>query len=100
MRAHDVDEPGIHQCPPGLGVAGSSVEVAHQHDREAVLCLVGQSLSAALAALEAEELQLVGVEAPDESCESVRANPPIITQSLAPGEVPQGSTVELGYCAG
>ncbi|MCM6761303.1 Stk1 family PASTA domain-containing Ser/Thr kinase [Rathayibacter sp. ZW T2_19] len=81
-------------------VPGTPVDLVVSSGTVVLPDLVGQSLSAALAALEAEELQLVGVEAPDESCESVRANPPIITQSLAPGEVPQGSTVELGYCAG
>ncbi|KZX22506.1 Stk1 family PASTA domain-containing Ser/Thr kinase [Rathayibacter tanaceti] len=62
--------------------------------------LVGTSLSSALATLASEKLQLVGVEVPDESCDATRANPPITTQSRAPGDVPQGSTIQLGYCAG
>lgn len=79
---------------------GGPVDLVVSSGRVTLPDLVGQSLSTALSTLESEQLQLVAVEAPDDSCESVRANPPITTQSLAPGDVPQGSTVELGYCAG
>ncbi|WP_367882224.1 PASTA domain-containing protein [Rathayibacter oskolensis] len=79
---------------------GSPVDLVVSSGSVTLPDLVGQSLSTALATLAGEQLQLVGVEAPDETCDSVRANPPITTQSLAPGDVPQGSTVTLGYCAG
>jgi len=93
----------ISSAPSGgdLAAPGTPVDVVVSSGTVVLPDLVGLSLSAALAALEAEDLQLVGEEAPDETCESVRrTNPPVTTQSSAPGEVPQGSTIELGYCAG
>ncbi|WP_323742801.1 MULTISPECIES: Stk1 family PASTA domain-containing Ser/Thr kinase [unclassified Rathayibacter] len=78
----------------------SSVDLVVSSGKVTLPDLVGQSLSTALATLASDSLQLKGVEAPDTRCDSVRANPPITTQSLPPGDVPQGSTVQLGYCAG
>jgi serine/threonine-protein kinase len=79
---------------------GTPVDLVVSSGQVTLPDLVGQTLSTALATLASEQLQLIGEEAPDETCESVRANPPITTQSIAPGDVPQGSTVELGFCAG
>ena len=61
--------------------------------------LTGQSLAAASSYLTAENLQLVATPVPDASCKS-QPGSPITKQSLAPGDVPQGSEVELTYCAG
>nr|WP_217274831.1 Stk1 family PASTA domain-containing Ser/Thr kinase [Rathayibacter sp. VKM Ac-2835] len=79
---------------------GTQVDLVVSSGQVTLPDLVGQTLSTALATLASEQLQLIGEEAPDETCESVRANPPITTQSVAPGDVPQGSTIELGFCAG
>ncbi|MCJ1705824.1 MULTISPECIES: Stk1 family PASTA domain-containing Ser/Thr kinase [unclassified Rathayibacter] len=79
---------------------GTPVDLVVSSGQVTLPDLVGQTLSTALATLASEQLQLIGEEAPDETCDSVRANPPITTQSIAPGDVPQGSTVELGFCAG
>jgi serine/threonine-protein kinase len=61
--------------------------------------LTGQSLQAASSYLGTSTLQLGAVPVPDSSCES-EAGSPVIRQSLPPGDVPQGSEVELAYCAG
>ena len=61
--------------------------------------LTGQSLAAASSYLTADNLQLVATPVPDASCAS-QPGSPITKQSLAPGDVPQGSEVELTYCAG
>jgi beta-lactam-binding protein with PASTA domain len=61
--------------------------------------LTGQTLSAASSYLSAENLQLTPVPKPDASCKS-QPGSPVTQQSLAPGDVPQKSSVELTYCAG
>ncbi|PPH25560.1 Stk1 family PASTA domain-containing Ser/Thr kinase [Rathayibacter toxicus] len=79
---------------------GTAVDLVISSGKVTLPNLVGQPLSSALATLTSAQLRLVPVEAPDTNCKSVRANPPITTQSVAPGDVPQGSTIKLGYCAG
>ena len=61
--------------------------------------LRGQSLSAATELLTAPSLQLVADHEPDYTCEE-KSGSPVVSQSLAPGDVPQHSTVTLTYCAG
>ncbi|PPF18711.1 Stk1 family PASTA domain-containing Ser/Thr kinase [Rathayibacter sp. AY1D7] len=93
----------VLSASPGAGqqvAPGTPVDLTVSSGQVTLPDLVGTSLSSALATLASEKLQLVGVEVPDETCDATRANPPITTQSLAPGDVPQGSTVQLGYCAG
>ena len=84
---------------------GSSVEVGSSVDFRissglvTLTDLTGQTLSAASSYLSAENLQLTPVPKPDPACAS-QPGSPVTQQSLAPGEVPQGSEVELTYCAG
>jgi eukaryotic-like serine/threonine-protein kinase len=61
--------------------------------------LRGQSLTAASELLQSSNLQLVAVPKPDDSCPSQPGNL-VTNQSMAPGDVPQKSTVELTYCTG
>jgi beta-lactam-binding protein with PASTA domain len=61
--------------------------------------LTGQSLQAASSYLGSSTLQLTPVPVPDGSCPS-QPGSPVVRQSLAPGDVPQKSEVELVYCAG
>ncbi|MFC9559715.1 Stk1 family PASTA domain-containing Ser/Thr kinase [Agromyces sp. NPDC056965] len=61
--------------------------------------VTGQTLEAATSYLAAENLQLTAVPKPDASCKAEPGSP-VTRQSLAPGDVPQHSTVELTYCAG
>ncbi|TFD17226.1 MULTISPECIES: Stk1 family PASTA domain-containing Ser/Thr kinase [unclassified Cryobacterium] len=61
--------------------------------------LKGQTLSAASDLLEGADVQLVAIPTPDNTCPSVSGSP-VVKQSLAAGDVPQKSQVELFYCAG
>ena len=61
--------------------------------------LTGQTLAAASDYLTADNLQLKPVPVPDASCPTAPGSP-ITQQSLAPGDVPQHSEVQLTYCAG
>ncbi|HZW41235.1 MAG TPA: PASTA domain-containing protein, partial [Agromyces sp.] len=61
--------------------------------------LTGQTLAAATSYLSAENLQLNAVPKADNSCKAQQGSP-VIRQSLAPGDVPQHSDVELAYCSG
>jgi serine/threonine-protein kinase len=61
--------------------------------------LTGQSLSAATDLLGGANTLLAATPEPDPNCPA-EPNSPVITQSLAPGDVPQGSTITLTYCAG
>ncbi|PPG85752.1 Stk1 family PASTA domain-containing Ser/Thr kinase [Rathayibacter rathayi] len=82
-------------------VPGTAIDLTVSTGQVTLPDLVGKKLSEALATLASDQLQLIGIEIPDETCSGAgRANPPVTTQSLVPGDVPQGSTVRLGYCAG
>ncbi|WP_157487578.1 Stk1 family PASTA domain-containing Ser/Thr kinase [Leifsonia sp. Root112D2] len=58
-----------------------------------------QSLPAATALLQDPKTQLTANPVPDKSCPS-EGTPMVTAQSLPPGEVPQGSTIDLTYCSG
>jgi serine/threonine-protein kinase len=61
--------------------------------------LTGQSVAAATGILEGANLQLKADPQPDPSCKTQQGTL-VNHQSLAPGPVPQGSTVTLTYCTG
>ncbi|WP_111720299.1 Stk1 family PASTA domain-containing Ser/Thr kinase [Homoserinimonas sp. OAct 916] len=61
--------------------------------------LTGQSMAAATDILDSANLQLTAVPQPDPNCPA-EPNTPVSHQSLAPGDVPQGSSVILQYCSG
>ena len=61
--------------------------------------VVGQPLTAANALLQATTVQLEPDLTPDYTCDTEPGSP-VTKQSLPPGDVPQGSEVELTYCAG
>ncbi|AWB94270.1 Stk1 family PASTA domain-containing Ser/Thr kinase [Agromyces badenianii] len=79
--------------------AGSTVDFRISSGMVTLTDLTGQALAAASSYLSAENLQLSAVPKPDPSCES-QPGSPVTQQSLAPGDVPQHSSVELTYCAG
>lgn len=85
--------------------AGSSVEIGStvnfrlSNGKVTLTDLTGQSLAAASSFLQSQSLQLTPVPKPDPGCAS-QPGSPVTQQSLAPGEVPQHSEVELTYCAG
>ncbi|GAB3615602.1 Stk1 family PASTA domain-containing Ser/Thr kinase [Okibacterium endophyticum] len=59
----------------------------------------GQSLEVATQMMQADDVGLIVEPVPDPNCASAAGNP-VVTQSLAPGDVPQKSTIQLGYCSG
>ncbi|MDQ0577382.1 Stk1 family PASTA domain-containing Ser/Thr kinase [Agromyces albus] len=85
---------------PGTSVeTGSTVDFTLSSGLVTLSDLTGQTLAAASSYLSAENLQLNPVPKPDPSCKS-QTGSPVTQQSLAPGDVPQHSDVELTYCAG
>ncbi|MBT2497790.1 Stk1 family PASTA domain-containing Ser/Thr kinase [Agromyces sp. ISL-38] len=79
--------------------AGSTVDFTLSSGLVTLSDLTGQTLAAASSYLSAENLQLNPVPKPDATCKS-QPGSPVTQQSLAPGDVPQHSDVELTYCAG
>ena len=61
--------------------------------------LTDQPLADASSVLTSASLQLTPVPVPDESCKAEPGSP-VFYQSLAPGDVPQRSEVQLHYCSG
>jgi serine/threonine-protein kinase len=61
--------------------------------------VTGQSVAAATGILQAPDLQLIVDPEPDKSCQT-QQGALVNHQSLAPGPVPQGSTVTITYCTG
>ncbi|MDR5690759.1 Stk1 family PASTA domain-containing Ser/Thr kinase [Agromyces indicus] len=78
---------------------GSTVNFTISSGNVTLPDLTGQSLQAASSYLGSSTLQLTPVPVPDPGCPS-QAGSPVVRQSLAPGDVPQKSEVELVYCAG
>ena len=79
--------------------AGSTVEFVLSNGMVLLPDLTGQTLAAASDYLTADNLQLSPVPVPDTACPTAPGSP-ITRQSLAPGDVPQHSEVQLTYCAG
>ncbi|MFD5863635.1 Stk1 family PASTA domain-containing Ser/Thr kinase [Agromyces sp. NPDC127015] len=78
---------------------GSTVEFTLSNGKVEMVDVIGVSLDAAVGLLTADDRQLNVTPVQDTSCPTEPGSP-ITHQSLAPGEVPQGSEVELTYCAG
>ncbi len=80
-------------------VAGETVNLFVSSGLVTLSDLRGQTLSAASDLLNSSEVQLIPSPEPDYGCPSTPTT--LVTkQSLAPGDVPQKSSVTLTYCAG
>ncbi|ANJ25407.1 Stk1 family PASTA domain-containing Ser/Thr kinase [Agromyces aureus] len=79
--------------------AGATVNFRISNGMVTLPDLTEQTLEAASSLLTAENLQLTAVPKPDPGCKAEPGSP-VTYQSLAPGDVPQRSSVELTYCAG
>ncbi|QTX06031.1 Stk1 family PASTA domain-containing Ser/Thr kinase [Agromyces archimandritae] len=79
--------------------AGSAVDLVLSSGNVTLPDLTGQPVSDASAVLQAANLQLNAIPTADPSCKEADGNP-VLHQSLAPGDVPQHSDVELRYCTG
>lgn len=78
--------------------AGQSVALTVSTGNVTLPALVGQSISAASGIL--QQLGLAANPTPDTTCPQDTGAPLVHSQSVAPGDVPQGTTVTLTYCAG
>jgi len=79
--------------------AGTTVNFTVSNGLVTLPDLTGQTLSTATALITDTTLGLAATAKPDPSCQA-QPNSPVTTQSLAPGDVPQGSAVSLTYCSG
>ncbi|THG28387.1 Stk1 family PASTA domain-containing Ser/Thr kinase [Glaciibacter flavus] len=79
--------------------SGSTIDFVVSSGLVTLPDLTGQSLSAATDILQGSNLQLTANPKPDTSCKQ-KPNQPITSQSIAPGDVPQKSTVDVVYCSG
>jgi serine/threonine-protein kinase len=78
---------------------GDTVDFVISNGQVTLPDVTGQSLTAATALLQSPDLQLTVDPKPDPGCKT-QSGAAVTQQSLAPGEVPQGSTVTLTYCTG
>ncbi|AMB59884.1 serine/threonine protein kinase [Microterricola viridarii] len=78
---------------------GDTVDVTISSGLVLLPDLTGQTLSAATSILQGPDLQLTATAVPDVNCPA-QPNDPIVRQSLAAGDVPQKSQVEITYCSG
>jgi eukaryotic-like serine/threonine-protein kinase len=81
-QAHEGDAIGLH-------VSSGKVTLTD---------LTGQTIQAATGIL--SQLGLTANPKPDPTCPQDKGAPLVHTQSVSPGDVPQGTTVDLTYCSG
>jgi serine/threonine-protein kinase len=85
---------------PSTEVAqGSMVNLVVSSGLVTIKDVRAQSLDVATDLMEDPAVGLSVVPVPDTSCPALPGNP-VTGQSLAPGDVPQRSTIELTYCSG
>ncbi|MGO3885298.1 MAG: Stk1 family PASTA domain-containing Ser/Thr kinase [Mycetocola sp.] len=97
-----VSEGTVTGSSPAQGKAvepGSTVDLMVSNGKVALPDMKGQTLGAATDSLQGTSMGLTAVAVPDYSCVA-EPNSPVIGQSLPPGDIAQGSSVELYYCAG
>lgn len=85
--------------PNATAHLGDTVNLTVSNGMVTLPDLTGQSVAVATQMLQSSTLALTPQAVPDSSCPAV-PNPVVSSQSPAPGEVPQGSTVVLKYCNG
>ncbi len=90
----------ISTDPAANGTAheGDPISLTVSSGKVTLTDLTGQSIQAATAIL--SELGLTANAKADQTCPADKGAPLVHMQSVAPGDVPQGSSVDLTYCAG
>ncbi|GIT78427.1 putative serine/threonine-protein kinase PknB [Leifsonia sp. LS1] len=83
---------------PGNAHEGDPVSLTISSGKVTLSDLTGQTIQAATGIL--SQLGLTANPKPDSSCPQDTGAPLVHSQSVAPGDVPQGSTVDLTYCSG
>ncbi|WP_141379374.1 Stk1 family PASTA domain-containing Ser/Thr kinase [Microbacterium lacticum] len=79
---------------------GSAVNLVVASGKVTLVDVVGYTAEAAQRALSADTLKLVPTIVEDPGCPANPGRPTVAAQSLAPGDVPIHSTVELTVCTG
>ena len=79
---------------------GSAVNLVVASGKVTLVDVVGYTAEAAQRALSADTLKLVPTIVEDPGCPANPGAPTVAAQSLAPGDVPIHSTVELKVCTG
>lgn len=90
----------ISTDPASTGKAheGDPISLTVSSGKVTLADLTGQTIQAATGIL--SQQGLTANPKPDSSCPQDSGAPLVHTQSVAPGDVPQGSTVDLTYCSG
>lgn len=78
---------------------GSTVNLVVSSGLVTIVSVVAQSLEVATDLMEDPDVGLTVEPVPDPACPAQPGNP-VTNQSIAPGDVPQGSTIQLTYCSG
>ncbi|SJN30885.1 Stk1 family PASTA domain-containing Ser/Thr kinase [Mycetocola reblochoni] len=97
-----IPEGTVTGTSPAQGKAvepGSTVDLTVSNGKVALPDMTGQTLGAATDSLQGTSMGLTVVPVPDQSC-AAEPNSPVTGQSIPPGDIDQGSEVELYYCAG
>ncbi len=84
--------------PTGKAHEGDPISLTVSSGKVTLTDLTGQSLQAATGIL--SSLGLTANPKPDPTCPQDKGAPLVHAQSVSPGDVPQGSTVDLTYCTG
>ena len=84
--------------PSGNAHDGDPISLTVSSGKVTLTDLTGQSIQAATGIL--SQLGLTANPKADQTCPADKGAPLVHTQSVSPGDVPQGSTVDLTYCAG
>jgi serine/threonine-protein kinase len=86
-------------APGGKAHVGDTIDLTVSNGNVTLPDVTGQSIAAATSLLGGSDLGLTPKPQPDATCPT-QPGTLVHTQSLPPGEVPQGSTVILTYCTG
>ena len=79
---------------------GTSINLVTATGKVTLVDVVGYTVDAAQRALTADDLRLVANVVPNPSCPASPGDPTVSAQSLAPGDVPIHSSVDLTVCTG
>ena len=102
VNSSSVAEGTVVSTDPAAGtpsIAGTTVNLNVSTGKVTVPDLVGKPLAEASATLNSDALRLTVQPVGDTSC-PIKPNNPVVEQSVGPGDVPQGSSVTLRFCAG
>jgi len=98
----DVVGDTVMRTSPEIGsevAVGTTIDLVVSSGLVTIQDVRGQHLDVATEMLQNPQVGLLVEPVPDNTCTTQPGNP-VVNQSLAPGDVPQRSTIQLTYCAG